>query len=279
MHSFEDYYEILGVSPTATSEEIRRAYLDKSYLLHPDRLAGVPESARNMAEAELKRVNGAYDTLKDHRARSEYDAEWRRIKEKARPVVEPAVLRFDKAKPHELQKGTFVIRNLGGPYQKINISNPDSWVRITNWTSLSDSDELPLRVEIEAEADHWGKSYSENIYVMLDDVEARVAIQLQTIPEPAFKIVAASSSRRISARPAVSPPTVSPPPVKRTPAKRPLSRKKLIVGLLTFTSAIGTVITGIATVTRQLPLVVGAVICIVYFVATIVLVRIARNTV
>ena len=231
MHSFEDYYEILGVSPTATAEEIKRAFLDKSHILHPDRLAGVPESARNMAEVELKKVNVAYDTLKDQRARSEYDTEWRRIKEKAKPVVEPAVLRFDNVKPHELQKGTFVIRNLGGPYQKINISNPDSWVRITNWTSLSDSDELPLRVEIEAEADHWGRSYSENISVMLDNEEASVSIQLQTIPEPAFKIVTASSSRRIT-----TPPDVSPPTVKRATPNRPRFRKKLLllVGAIIF---------------------------------------------
>jgi curved DNA-binding protein CbpA len=250
MHDFEDYYEILGVSPTATSEEIKRAYLDKSYLLHPDRLAGVPESAKNMAEGELKKVNVAYDTLKDPRARREYDVEWRSIKEKAKPVVEPAVLRFDQAKPHEVQKGTFVIRNLGGPYQKINISNPDSWVRITNWTSLSDSDELPLRVEIEAEADHWGKSYSENISVMLDDAEARVSIQLQTVPEPAFKIVPASSSRRISADQAVAPPPVSQPTVKRATPKRPLSSKKLLV---------------------------GAVILIAYFVVAVALVIITRR--
>ena len=271
MQSFEDYYEILGVSQTATSEEIKRAFLDKSYLLHPDRLAGVPQSAKNMAEAELKKVNVAYDTLKDERTRKDYDLEWRRINEKTKPAVEPPVLRFDNVKPHEIQTGTFVIRNLGGPYQKINISNPNSWLKIARWASLSDSDELPLRVEIEAEGKEWGKSYLEDIYVTLDDVAAKVTVQLQTMPEPAFKLVQVSSTRKVSPQS-----NVAPTPKKEAKPNKTSSREKRLLGLLTVLSVIGALITGLATVTNQLqPPWVGAIVFIAFLAVTVVLAKLA----
>ena len=45
-----------------------------------------------------------------------------------------------------LGSSTFIIRNLGGPYSKIRFSNPDSWIRVVRWESLTTSDELPLAV-------------------------------------------------------------------------------------------------------------------------------------
>ena len=76
MREWEDYYEILGVSPDASSEEVEQAYRYKVNILHPDRLTGASERIRRQAEEELKRVNRAYGILRDQVRRKEYHSEW-----------------------------------------------------------------------------------------------------------------------------------------------------------------------------------------------------------
>ncbi len=76
MTKFEDYYEILGVSPDASAASLKEAYRYKANILHPDRLMGVAESIRDRAEEDLKRVNKAYDVLKSPGKRQEYHSKW-----------------------------------------------------------------------------------------------------------------------------------------------------------------------------------------------------------
>ena len=56
----EDPYKILGVSPDASDEEIKRAYRTLAKKYHPDRNPGDEEAARKMQQ-----VNAAYDQIKN----------------------------------------------------------------------------------------------------------------------------------------------------------------------------------------------------------------------
>lgn len=65
----KDLYEILGVSKTASEEEIKKAYRKLTNKYHPDKNLDNKEEA----EAKFKEVKAAYDILSDSQKRSVYD--------------------------------------------------------------------------------------------------------------------------------------------------------------------------------------------------------------
>ncbi|KAI0193812.1 DnaJ-domain-containing protein [Astrocystis sublimbata] len=71
-----DYYRILEVSETATTQQIRDAYKKAALKTHPDRVAAdSPERPTRTRKFQL--VNDAYYTLSDATRRREYDAQRR----------------------------------------------------------------------------------------------------------------------------------------------------------------------------------------------------------
>jgi peptidylprolyl isomerase len=70
MATFEDYYKILQVSPSAESEVIEAAYKKLAQKYHPD------VNNSSMAADKMKKINIAYDVLRDPVQREKYQAKW-----------------------------------------------------------------------------------------------------------------------------------------------------------------------------------------------------------
>ena len=66
--AYKDYYEILGVSKTATEQEIKSAYRKLAKKYHPDMNPGDAE-----AEKKFKEASEAYAVLSDAEKRRQYD--------------------------------------------------------------------------------------------------------------------------------------------------------------------------------------------------------------
>ena len=64
---YNNYYNILNISKLASQEEIKVAFKKMAIMYHPDK------NSSSVAEAKFKKINEAYEVLKDPLERKHYD--------------------------------------------------------------------------------------------------------------------------------------------------------------------------------------------------------------
>ena len=108
---YQDYYQTLGVSKTATEAEIKRAYRDLAKKYHPDHNQGDKN-----AEEKFKAINEAYEVLKDKEKRARYDQLGSSYKQweqnggsSAIPCAMPTVNGFKKALEKPILEATYTM--------------------------------------------------------------------------------------------------------------------------------------------------------------------------
>jgi calcineurin-like phosphoesterase family protein len=183
--SWEEACQILGVPVTATAAEIHAQYIYKAQLLHPDKTAGLPESVRQKAEEELKRVNAAYTVLKDPKHNPPANP--------PKLSVSPRYIRFKDVAPSQKKTTSIEIESVGGSYTKFWMDDsPAAWLKVIEVKSTT-NDPLPLEVTIEATG---GTTLRKQIECSLpirlenektktrDEVTVKIQLQMKAAPRP-----------------------------------------------------------------------------------------------
>ncbi|MBE6991199.1 MAG: tetratricopeptide repeat protein [Ruminococcaceae bacterium] len=67
-----DPYEVLGVSPSASEEEVKKAYRELARKYHPDKYVDNPLA--DLAQEKMKEINEAYDTIMKGGNKSQYNS-------------------------------------------------------------------------------------------------------------------------------------------------------------------------------------------------------------
>ena len=60
-------YKILGIEPSATDEEVKKAYREMAKKNHPDLVSNLGEEVREAAEKKFQEINAAYEAIKKQR--------------------------------------------------------------------------------------------------------------------------------------------------------------------------------------------------------------------
>jgi DnaJ like chaperone protein len=60
-------FTILEISPSATDDEVKKAYRKMAVKFHPDKVASLGESVQKAANEKFKMVQSAYDNIKKQR--------------------------------------------------------------------------------------------------------------------------------------------------------------------------------------------------------------------
>ena len=60
-------YKILGISPSATDDEVKKAYRKMAVENHPDKVAYLGEDVQRAAKEKFQKINEAYEAIKKQR--------------------------------------------------------------------------------------------------------------------------------------------------------------------------------------------------------------------
>ena len=183
--NWEEACQILGVPVTATAAEIHAQYIYKAQLLHPDKTVGLPESLRQKAQEELKRVNSAYTVLKDLKNNPQANP--------PKLSVSPRYIRFKDVAPSQKKTTSIEIESVGGSYTKFWMDDsPAAWLKVIEVKSTT-NDPLPLEVTIEATGGSTLRKQTEcSLPIRLenektktrDEVTVKVQLQMKAAPRP-----------------------------------------------------------------------------------------------
>ncbi len=180
------HYEILGVSPDATPEEIRAQFKKLVRIYHPDRFSREDEKA-HMSE-KLLEINEAYEALAGKSSRRGAAAAesgkgtfWT---QEPILVLQPGVLDFGSLSSNARMQLSFRVDNLGSEVKRfgLSVSPGDDWFSITSGKQVYPENTFPVEFTVAASTQQLvpGRRYEGWINITMDKTTERLPIALST---------------------------------------------------------------------------------------------------
>lgn len=114
MFAKRDYYKVLGVAPTATADEIRKAYRLLSKKYHPD----LNPDMKIYSDEKMKELVEAYSVLNDNGRRKEYDKQPQFQVRRARKDLKRKIDAGAYARKPQYKKEPSLLERLFSPFTK-----------------------------------------------------------------------------------------------------------------------------------------------------------------
>ncbi len=71
----QTHYDVLGIAPTASADEIKRTFRREIARYHPDKVQHLGQEFQGIAADKATELTRAYETLNDESSRADYDAQ------------------------------------------------------------------------------------------------------------------------------------------------------------------------------------------------------------
>jgi curved DNA-binding protein CbpA len=174
----DDCYDALGVDHEASQDLIHATYIKLVKIYHPDPLSNASARDRAAAQEKLKRINEAYEILKDPVRRQNYDDWSRQKRQPPRPRVTPDELDFGTLDPDQSRTIRLTLENDGGPVTgeiNFSMSRDPSYFRV----GVNPSSGFPILVDVTFDRSTAGGSgdFADSLTVTLDGAAAHASLR------------------------------------------------------------------------------------------------------
>jgi hypothetical protein len=173
----KDFYDVLDIPLSATTEEIKAKYRQLVRIYHPDRFTNPAD--KQYAEEKLKELNEAYAALAAN-------APTRRPVTNQlppAPIIEPALLDFGVVPSNQRTRARIQVGNTGGTAQSISFTYSDEqpWFTVTKGRQIYPDRPMPLEFEVvvNTTALEPSQRYTGWVEINMDGVTARSALLLE----------------------------------------------------------------------------------------------------
>lgn len=188
----KDYYQILGIPPTASEEQIRKVYRKLAQIYHPDTTV----LDKLHAHQKFQELSIAYEVLSDPLKRTDYDRLLQKDTETEsstetlppKPVISTSEIDFGSVPIGQSSTQIFQVDNAGGPVQTMNLTvgQDNGWFTVHLGKPFSENQPYPLDIEVTVDTQKLvaGHDYAGWLEVDFDGVTAIVEVRLTVTSRP-----------------------------------------------------------------------------------------------